>query len=68
MPTEKKTPTEKQLKALRRARDKEEIPHGRVIISDAEECVEEGWLKATNGYGLTPSGREVLQSAEGTED
>ena len=68
MPTEKKTPTEKQLKALRRARDKEENPDGRVITSDAEECVEEGWLKATNGYGLTPSGREVLQNAEGTED
>ena len=64
MPTEKKIPTEKQLKALKKACQMEE--GGRPIFypTAMEECVEEGWLKATNGYGLTPSGRQALQDAE----
>ena len=70
MPTEKKIPTERQLKALRKARESEEGRQVFFISSDAEECVDEEWLKANNGYRLTPSGRQALQDAEakGTED
>ncbi len=65
MPTEPKRPTEKQLKALRLVRESEEGRAPYINTSDAEECVDEGWLEATNGYMLTSSGRQALQDAEG---